>query len=222
MKSRHFRHLLYGPPDSTGVDLECRKVVKCGLWNAGPLLFNGCAKLLDIDRNWSTPYCLIRQSKASQTFSVGDTSGAYAGSYIQILATWGRAFIIMLQHAVMVVDEWSNNVLKDLITVSLSSSSVSPLLLTQHQEEVSSPLIPTPRSSKLQLPSSVATLSPLQHQEEVSSPLIPTPRNTKLLTRAMTSQASDAPVARTASVLDASRAYTTSAPNATGASLTRS
>ncbi len=27
------------------------QVVDCGLWNVGPLLFNGCAKLLDIGRN---------------------------------------------------------------------------------------------------------------------------------------------------------------------------
>ncbi len=26
-----------------------------GLWNVGPLLFNGCAKLLDIGRNWNAP-----------------------------------------------------------------------------------------------------------------------------------------------------------------------
>ncbi len=30
------------------------KVVDCGLWNVGPLLFNGCAKLLDIGRYWNT------------------------------------------------------------------------------------------------------------------------------------------------------------------------
>ncbi len=30
------------------------QVVDCGLWNVGPLLFNGCAKLLDIGRNWNT------------------------------------------------------------------------------------------------------------------------------------------------------------------------
>ncbi len=30
------------------------RVVDCGLWNVGPLLFNGCAKLLDIGRNWNT------------------------------------------------------------------------------------------------------------------------------------------------------------------------
>ncbi len=28
--------------------------IDCGLWNVGPLLFNGCAKLLDIGRNWNT------------------------------------------------------------------------------------------------------------------------------------------------------------------------
>ena len=30
------------------------QVVDCGLWNVGLLLFNGCAKLLDIGRNWNT------------------------------------------------------------------------------------------------------------------------------------------------------------------------
>ncbi len=30
------------------------QVVDCGLWNVGPLLFNECAKLLDIGRNWNT------------------------------------------------------------------------------------------------------------------------------------------------------------------------
>ncbi len=29
-------------------------VVDCGLWDVGPLLFNGCVKLLDIGRNWNT------------------------------------------------------------------------------------------------------------------------------------------------------------------------
>ncbi len=28
------------------------QVVDCGLWNVGPLLFNSCAKLLDIGRNY--------------------------------------------------------------------------------------------------------------------------------------------------------------------------
>ncbi len=30
------------------------QVVDCGLWNVGPLLFNGWAKLLDFGRNWNT------------------------------------------------------------------------------------------------------------------------------------------------------------------------
>ena len=28
------------------------QIVNCGLWNVGPLLFNGCANLLDISGNW--------------------------------------------------------------------------------------------------------------------------------------------------------------------------
>ncbi len=30
------------------------RVVDCGLWNVGPLHFNGCVKLLNIGRNWNT------------------------------------------------------------------------------------------------------------------------------------------------------------------------
>ncbi len=76
------------------------QVVDCGLWNVGPLLFNGCVKLLDISRNWTR--CRIRRSRASQTCSMGDMSGEYAGhartgmfsasrNCVEILATWGRA-----------------------------------------------------------------------------------------------------------------------------------
>ncbi len=43
------------------------QVVDCGLWNIGPLLFNGCANLLDIGRNWNTlSYTAIQQSKHAQ------------------------------------------------------------------------------------------------------------------------------------------------------------
>ena len=30
------------------------QVADCGLWNVGPLLFSGYAKLLDVGRNWKT------------------------------------------------------------------------------------------------------------------------------------------------------------------------
>ncbi len=33
------------------------QVVDCSLWDVGPLLFNSCAKLLDIGRNWNTLLC---------------------------------------------------------------------------------------------------------------------------------------------------------------------
>ncbi len=76
------------------------QVVDCGLWNVGPLLFNGCAKLLDLAGNRTR--CRISRSSASQTCSMGDMSGEYAGhartgmfstssNCVQILATWGRA-----------------------------------------------------------------------------------------------------------------------------------
>ncbi len=53
------------------------QVVDCSLWNVGPLLFNGCEKLLDIGRNWNT--LSYTRSRASQTCSMGDMSGEYAG-----------------------------------------------------------------------------------------------------------------------------------------------
>ncbi len=76
------------------------QVVDCGLWNVGPLLFNGCAKLLDIGRNWNTLSYMPIQS--TQTCSMGDISGEYSGhartgmfsasrNCVQILATQGCA-----------------------------------------------------------------------------------------------------------------------------------
>ncbi len=74
--------------------------------------------------------CHIRQSRASQTCSMGDMSGQYAGHArtgmyvfsIQELCTdpcnMGPC-IIMLQHEEMVVVEWHNNGPQDLVTVSL-------------------------------------------------------------------------------------------------------
>ena len=53
------------------------QVVNCGLWNVGQLLFSGCAKLLDIGRNWNMllyTYSIRVISRASQTCSTGDMS----------------------------------------------------------------------------------------------------------------------------------------------------
>ena len=38
----------------TSLSHRIDQVIDCGLWNVGPLLFDGCAKLLDIDRKWYT------------------------------------------------------------------------------------------------------------------------------------------------------------------------
>ncbi len=57
------------------------QVVDCGLWNVGPLLFNGCAKLLDIGRNWNMlSYTAIQR-----------IPNMLNGWHVQILAIWGRA-----------------------------------------------------------------------------------------------------------------------------------
>ena len=88
-------------PPSNRVD----QVVDCGLWNVGPLLFNGCAKLLDIGRNWNMllyTYRICVLSRTSKTCSMSVMSAEYAGhartgmfsasrNCVQILATWGRA-----------------------------------------------------------------------------------------------------------------------------------
>ncbi len=95
------------------------QVVDCGLWNVECWILAGTGTR-----------CHIRRSRASQTCSMGDMSGEYAGhaktgmfsasrNCVQNLVTWGRALSCMLQHEVMVEDEWHNNGPQDLVTVSL-------------------------------------------------------------------------------------------------------
>ncbi len=101
------------------------QVVDCGLWNVGPLLFNGCAKLLDIGRNWNTlSYTSIQsipnmlngwhvqrvcwQCKNWDVFSFQELCTDLCN-----MGPW----IIMLQHEVMVMDEWYNNGPQDLVMV---------------------------------------------------------------------------------------------------------
>ena len=51
------------------------QAVDCGLWNVVPLLFNSCAKLLDIGGNWKTlSYTLIQIIP-----NMLNRSGEYAG-----------------------------------------------------------------------------------------------------------------------------------------------
>ncbi len=103
------------------------QVVDCGLWNVGPLLFNGCVKLLDIVRNWKT-----LSYKPIQSIPI-----MFNGWHVQWVCwpckNWDvfsfqelctdpcnmGPCIIMLQHEVMVGDAWHNNELPDLVMVSL-------------------------------------------------------------------------------------------------------
>ncbi len=103
------------------------QVVDCSLWNVGPLLFNGCAKLLDIGRNWNTLSCTPIQSIPNML------NGWHVRWVCWPCKNWDvfsfqklytdpcnmGPCIIMLQHEVMVVDEWHNNGPQDLVTVSL-------------------------------------------------------------------------------------------------------
>ncbi len=103
------------------------QVVDCGLWNVGPLLFNGCAKLLNIGRNWNTMSYMPIQSIPNML------NGWHVRWVCWPCKNWDvlrfqelctdpcnmGPCIIMLQHEVMVVDEWHNNGPQDLVTVSL-------------------------------------------------------------------------------------------------------
>ncbi len=103
------------------------QVVDCGLWNVGPLLFNGCAKLLDIGRSWNTLSYMPIQSIPNML------NGWHVRWVCWPCKNWDvfsfqelctdpcnmGPCIIMLQHEVMVVDEWHNNGPQDLVTVSL-------------------------------------------------------------------------------------------------------
>lgn len=72
------------------------KVFLCGLWNVGPILFNGCAKLLEWNR------LLMPIQTIPDTLKMGDVSSGYvgharsgmfsaSGNCVWILATRGRA-----------------------------------------------------------------------------------------------------------------------------------
>ncbi len=104
------------------------QVVDCGLWNVGPLLFNGCAKLLDIGRNWNTLSYTPIQSipnmlngwHVSGECAGHEWTGMFSASRncVQILATWGRALSCcnMRWWSWM---KWHNNGPQDLVSVSL-------------------------------------------------------------------------------------------------------
>ena len=74
------------------------QVVDCGLWDVVQLLFNGCAKLLGIGRNWNTLWSTLIQIIPNMLN--GNMSGEYAGhgrtgtfsasrNCVQTLETWG-------------------------------------------------------------------------------------------------------------------------------------
>jgi len=94
------------------------QVVDCGLWNVGPLLFNGCAKLLDIGRSWNTLSCMPIQSIPKMLNGVSCPMNMLA---IQELGCFQLPAIVhrSLQNEVMAVDEWHKNGPQDLITVFL-------------------------------------------------------------------------------------------------------
>ncbi len=112
---------------NTSPSHSVEQVVDCGLWNVDPLLFNGCVKLLDIGRNWDTLSYMPIQSIPIML------NGWHVRWVCWPCKNWdlfsfqelctdpcnmGPCFI-MLQHEVIVMDEWHNNGPKYLVTVSL-------------------------------------------------------------------------------------------------------
>ena len=95
------------------------QVVDRGLWNVGPLLFDGCDKLLDIGRNWNTPSytCCIQGDISGETLAMQELGCVQPPGIVYRSLQHGA--VIMLQHEVMVVDQWHNNGPQDLVTVSL-------------------------------------------------------------------------------------------------------
>ncbi len=103
----------HSPSPSHRVD----QVVDCGLWNVGPLLFNGCEKLLDIGRNWNTLSYTPIQSIPNMR------NGWHVRWVCWPCKNWDffnfqelctdpcnmGPCIIMLQHEVMVMDERSSS-----------------------------------------------------------------------------------------------------------------
>ncbi len=125
------------------------QVVDSSLWNVGPLLFNGCAKLLDIGRNWNTLSYTPIQSIPNM-LKGWHVRWVYVRWLCWPCKNWDvfsfqelctdpcnmGPCIIMLQHEVMVVDEWHNNGPQDLVTVSwcfqnaINKMNLCPLSIT--------------------------------------------------------------------------------------------
>ncbi len=106
------------------------QVVDCGLWNVGPLLFNGCAKLLDIGRNWNTLSYMPIQSIPNMLngwhvrWVCWPCKNWYVFTFQELCTDPCNMYIIMLQHEMMVVDECHNNGPQDLVTVSIKCTCV--------------------------------------------------------------------------------------------------
>ncbi len=175
--------------------------------NVGPLLFNGCAKLLDIGRNWNTLSNTPIQSIPNML------NGWHVRWVCWPCNNWDvfcfqelctdpcnmGSCIIMLQHEVIVVDEWHNNGPQYLITVSLciqnaiNKMHLCSLSITYacpyhnptatmghsiHNVDISKPLTHT-------MPYTLSAICPVQWKplfirEENTSPKCQTPSNVSI------------------------------------------
>ncbi len=162
------------------------QVVDCGLWNVGPFLFNGCAKLLDIGRNWNmllyTPIQSIPSSPKVNMLAMQDVFS------FQELCTDPCSMgpcNIMLQHEVMIVDEWHNNGPQDLVMISLC---IQNAINKMHMCSLSI-------THACPYHNPTATMGHLIHNVDISEPLTHT--TTSTLPSALYSENRDSSVKRT-------------------------
>ncbi len=184
------------------------QVVVCGLWNVAPLLFNGCVKLLDIDRNWNTlSYTLIQSiPNMLNEWHVRWVCWPYKNWDVfsfQELCTDTcnmRPCIIMLQHEVMVVgmngttmglriSSWYlciQNAINKMHLCSLSITYACPyhnptttIVRSIQNVDISKPLTHM-------MPYTLSTICPIQWKpgfilEENTSPKCQTPSNVSII-----------------------------------------
>ena len=104
-------HYLVWPPLASTPSHRVGQAVDCGLWNVVPLLFNGCAKLLDIGRNWNTLSYTSTQSIPNMLsgWQVWKNWDIFSFQELCTDPCDMGSCNIMLKHEVMAANEWHDS-----------------------------------------------------------------------------------------------------------------